>query len=288
MALHGVREQDRLDRASNFVVWKAKILSMLDRNHVNNFALKTIVIPVDTGENDKYEEAMERAKSIILDGVKDHVIPHTVEKEMTNEMWEALKNLYQHTFVQRRMLLENQLRSYQMKKGELIDTFLGGLNEIRDQLTATEATPDQELMVKTALNVVSEDWEVFVQSILGRGTLPPWDKMWASLRLEEIKRQSKMGSSSKGIKFKKEEEDVALTYEGKQEKRKKKDLPKIKCFHCGEMGHYATQCPRKKSKGESSETKAAPALAEKEVLTDDDCVMSAHLPLERKWGDIEM
>ena len=66
-----------------------------------------------------------------------------------------------------------------MKKGQSIDTFLEGLNEIRDQLTAIGETPDQELMVRTTLNVVSEDWEVFVQSILGRGTLPPWDEMWA-------------------------------------------------------------------------------------------------------------
>ena len=49
-----------------------------------------------------------------------------------------------------------------MKKGQSIDTFLGGLNEIRDHLTAIGATPDQELMVRKALNVVSEDWEVFV------------------------------------------------------------------------------------------------------------------------------
>ena len=175
-----------------------------------------------------------------------------------------------------------------MKKGQLIDTFLEELNEIRDQLTAIGATPDQELMVRTALNVVSEEWEVFVQSILGRGTLLPWDEMWAALRQEEIRRQSKTGSSNKGIKFKQEEEDVALASVGKQEKRKKNDLPKIKCFHCGELGHYATQCPRKKSKGESSETKAAPAQVEKDVLTDNYCAMSSHPPLEQKWGDIEL
>jgi len=107
MALHRVRYQDRLDGASNFTVWKARILSVLDKNHVKNFALKTIAIPIDPVENDKYEEAMVKAKNIILDGVKDHVVPHIVEKEMTNEMWENLKKLYQHTYVQRRMLLEN-------------------------------------------------------------------------------------------------------------------------------------------------------------------------------------
>ena len=107
-------------------------------------------------------------------------------------------------------------------------------------MTAIEATLDQELMVRTTLNAVSEDWEVFVQSMLGRGTLPPWDKMWAAPRQEGIRRQSKKGRSNKGIKFKQEEEDVALAYEGKQEKKKKKDLSKIKCFHCGVLGHYAT------------------------------------------------
>lgn len=97
----------------------------------------------------------------------------------------------------------------------------------------------------------------------------------------------KGGNNNKGIRVK-EEEDVALASERKQEKQKKKDLSKIKCFHYGELGHYATQCPRKKSKGESSETKAMPARAKKEVLKDDDSAMSAHAPLKRKWGDIEL
>ena len=132
MALHGIRDQDKLDEDSNFAVWKARILSVLDRNRVKHFALRTIAIPIDPADNDNYEEAMAKAKSIILDGVKDHVVPHISEKETTYEMWEALKKLYQHTYVQRRMLPENQLRSYQMKKGEPINTFLGGLNEIRD------------------------------------------------------------------------------------------------------------------------------------------------------------
>jgi len=99
MALQGVRDQGRPDGASNFAVWKARILSVLNRNHVKNFALKVTVVPVDPNENDKNKEAMARAKCIILDGVKDHVVPHIAEKETTVEMWEALKNPYQHTSV---------------------------------------------------------------------------------------------------------------------------------------------------------------------------------------------
>ena len=67
-----------------------------------------------------------------------------------------------------------------------------------------------------------------------------------------------------------------------------KDLSKVKCFHCVELGHFANQCPRKKSKGEASKTKAAPARAEKEVEELDDCGMSVHVPLEKKRGDIKL
>jgi len=62
----------------------------------------------------------------------------------------------------------------------------------------------------------------------------------------------------------------------------------VKCLHCGELGHYATQCPRKEKKGEASNSKAAPAKAEKEVEIDDDCAMSAHAPLKKRCGDIEL
>ena len=162
MALHGVRDQDRLNGASNFVVWKARILSILDKNHVKHFALKTIMVPIDPVDNDRYEEVMTRAKSIIHDGVKDHIVPHIAKKNTAQEMWEALTKFYQHTSMQRKTLLENQLRSYQMQKGEQIDPFLDRLKEIRDQLTSIGATPDPELMVTTTLNVVLEHWEVFV------------------------------------------------------------------------------------------------------------------------------
>ena len=88
--------------------------------------------------------------------------------------------------------------------------------------------------------------------------------------------------------MKEEEEDAALASAGKQENRKKKDLSKVKCFHCGELGHFVNQCPRKKSKGDASNSKAALAKVEKEVEDDDNCVMSAHVPLEKRWGNMEL
>jgi len=86
MVMNGLRDQNRLDGESNFVVWKVRILSILDRHHIKGFALRVMVIPVDLIANERYEEAMAKAKCIILDGVKDHVVPHIAKKETAKEM----------------------------------------------------------------------------------------------------------------------------------------------------------------------------------------------------------
>lgn len=57
-------------------------------------------ILVDPTNNKKYEDAMVKEKCIILDGVKDHVIPDIVEKNKLKEMWDTLTKFYHGTSMQ--------------------------------------------------------------------------------------------------------------------------------------------------------------------------------------------
>ena len=83
--------------------------------------------------------------------------------------------------------------------------------------------------------------------------------------------------------------DATLSSAGQpsQQKRKKKDITKVKFFRCGELGHFPTHFPWKKGKEEKSDSKVSPAKANKED-DDEDCAMSAHAPLEKRWGDFEL
>ena len=88
---------------------------------------------------------------------------------------------------------------------------------------------DDVVIVRTALNAVTDEWETFVQSILGRANLLDWDSLWSILRQEELRRFTKRQDNPTLSKVKKEEEeDAALAL--KKQPKKKKDLSKIKCF----------------------------------------------------------
>lgn len=50
-----------MDGASNFVIWKTKILAVLDKNHIKDYALEVVVVPVDADPLKKYEEAQAKA-----------------------------------------------------------------------------------------------------------------------------------------------------------------------------------------------------------------------------------
>ena len=94
-----------------------------------------------------------------------------------------------------------------------MDPFLTKLKETHDDLSTVRHTPQDSELVRLALNFVSNEWQVFVQNILGRAALPNWDEMWATLKQEELRRdlvKVKLDGSSdnnSGSNPKVEEED---------------------------------------------------------------------------------
>lgn len=106
MASHGLRDQDRLDGASNYVIWKTKILVVLEEYDLEAYVKSVVDVPVDNDQKKKYKAKQGKAKRLILNGVRDHVVSHLQGKDTTREMREALSSLYEGSSKERKMYLE--------------------------------------------------------------------------------------------------------------------------------------------------------------------------------------
>ena len=120
-----VMYEDRLEGISNYLQWKVRIASVLKENKLWAFANTIVTVPSsDPIFLDLHEVKESRAHRIILDGVRDHLIPHLVEKQTTKEMWDALKGLYKNKNENRKMALRDKLHSSRMAKGESVASYL--------------------------------------------------------------------------------------------------------------------------------------------------------------------
>ena len=93
----GLRVEDRLDGATNFSPWKARISLILEENEpwdiVHSSAANLVVVPVDVVVKVAFMKRDVKARTIILDALKDHIIPHILAKTHVFQMWTSLTNL---------------------------------------------------------------------------------------------------------------------------------------------------------------------------------------------------
>jgi len=94
MASIGLSYEDWLEGASNFLPWKARIMFLLEENrpwsHVNTIVIAS-TYPV---ELTKHEAKEAKAMWMILDLVRDHLVPHLSEKKLSNAMFSILAILF--------------------------------------------------------------------------------------------------------------------------------------------------------------------------------------------------
>ena len=113
MMATGLRLEDRLDGAVTFSPWKVRIVLILQENELWDIVNNTIAHPVTvpTVAADKATFDKHDIKEIILDAIKDHIIPHISRKDYAHMMWTALTNLYQSSNENQKMLLREKLRA---------------------------------------------------------------------------------------------------------------------------------------------------------------------------------
>lgn len=74
-----------------------------------------------------------RARRIILNVVKDDVIPHLSRKKIARDMSEALAILCQSDTHNRKMVLKEKLRSTKISKLDTVASYLTRISQVHDE-----------------------------------------------------------------------------------------------------------------------------------------------------------
>jgi hypothetical protein len=125
---------------------------LLEENGLWEFVKGKAILPADPTQQPAHLKKDVKTRRIIVDGVKDHIIPHLSGKKTTKDMWEALVKLYQSDNQRRKMLLKEKLRSTKMAKEESVVTSLTKFTQIRDELAIVREAMDKIELVSTTLN----------------------------------------------------------------------------------------------------------------------------------------
>jgi replicative DNA helicase len=80
--------------------------------------------PKDAHELAAHKKREVKAKRVLLDFVKDHLIPHIFKKKTTKDMYDTLVGLYQSGNASQKLILRHQLQSVEMFKSDTVASYL--------------------------------------------------------------------------------------------------------------------------------------------------------------------
>jgi hypothetical protein len=86
----------------------------------------------------KFKDNDINAMSIIVDSVKDHLIPYISHFDSSKKMYDALTNLFSVKNIGQVTSLKNELRDMKMNDDDRITLYFVRISQLRDQLQAIE------------------------------------------------------------------------------------------------------------------------------------------------------
>jgi hypothetical protein len=213
--------------------------------------------PQNVAVIEKFKDGDINAMSIIVESIKDHLIPYFSHLDSSKNMYDALTNLFSIRNIGQVMSLKNELCDMNMNDDDSITSYFVRISQLRDQLQAIEEITSKKELVNIVLNGLPKTWDAFAANMNTRKEYPTFEELWTCCAQEESRISAKE-------KPQKKYDDQAFTtrFKNFRNKRKfgsrrksnqEKDISKVQCFNCQKYGHYKNHCLELKKRKEKHE-----------------------------------
>ena len=112
-----------------------------------------------------HKKNLVKAKRIIADSIKDHLIPHVSSLKTPKEVFNALTKLFEGNNINWKMALRNQLNNVKIHTSDTMQSYFTRVAQIKEQLEVVEENVEEGEIVMTTLNGLPRSWDSFIQGI---------------------------------------------------------------------------------------------------------------------------
>jgi hypothetical protein len=158
-----MRVENILDGTGNFRSWKHRVLLILEENELLDHVNQVLPKQEEEEAKEKFKKKEVKAKRILKDSIKDHLIPSVLKLKIPKEILDALTRLYERKNIIRKLTLMHQFRNVMMNKSETVSDYFMRISLIKDHLTTIGDYVDDVELVTTTLNRFPSSWDPFVQ-----------------------------------------------------------------------------------------------------------------------------
>ena len=118
-----------------------------------------------------------KAKRVIFDSMKYHLMPVITPLKTTKEFFNTLVKLYEAKAPSHKRTLKNKLHTLKMQKYDIVSSFTK-ISQIRDQLITIGVNVDDDDLVQTVVDGLPPSWETFMSGVNTHENQPNFERLW--------------------------------------------------------------------------------------------------------------
>jgi hypothetical protein len=129
--------------------------------------------------------------SIIVESIKDHLIPYISHLDSSKKIYDTITNLFSVINIGQIMSLKIDLCDIKMNDDDSITSYFVRISQLRDQLQDIEEIISDKELVNIVLNGLPKTWDAFSTSMNRRKEYPTFKELWTCCAEEESRISAK-------------------------------------------------------------------------------------------------
>ena len=117
---HHTQLEDKLGGTDNFWAWKYIISLILEENDLDQYITEEVPKPEGDEAKATHKKNIAKAKRIITNYIKDHLIPHVSSFNTSKEVYDDLVKMFEGKNINMEINLRNQLKNVKIQNYDTI------------------------------------------------------------------------------------------------------------------------------------------------------------------------